>query len=150
MLPRLPKLPLLGTDSRPKENDGTTCDGAAKAGEPEGGNEGDPRCASDGDPERDQKEDAVRGGIGDSLRLLGGRGSSLELGDSDTFPSEPPGDFSLRGGVDACIREFGVLWTTTPSSASSSTTRGSCWKAPTLSDSDPEWPSEDMNDSSTI
>jgi hypothetical protein len=98
MLPRLPKLPVLGTDSRPRENDG-----AAKAGEPEGGNEGDPRCTSDGDPERDQKGDAVRGGIGDSLRLLGGRGSSLELGDSDVFPSEPPGILSRKGGVDVCI-----------------------------------------------
>lgn len=41
--------------------------------------------------------------MGDSLRLLGGRGSSLELGDSDIFPKELPGIFSRKGGVDACI-----------------------------------------------
>lgn len=93
-------LPLLGIDSRPSENeDGVGVEGG-RAGEQEvGWNEGEPRWARDGEPEGGSAGDAVWVGNGDSLCLLGGRGSSLKLGDSTCFPRKPPA-LNLKGGVE--------------------------------------------------
>ena len=91
--------------------------------------------------------EAVWVGSGDSLRPLGGCGSSLEPGDPIDFPCGPPGDFNFNGGVDVRICELGVP---RPSSSSSLTTSSGRCNAAVGSDDKPEAPSDDMNDSSTI
>ncbi len=91
--------------------------------------------------------DAIWAGNGDSLRPLGGRGSSLEPGDSIDFPCEPPGDFNFNGGVDVRICELGEP---RPSSSSNLITSSGRGNAAAGSDGKPEAPSDDINDSSTI